>query len=49
MNIVNFCNLNYNLKKNIIKRGENDYLNSKNKDQIILLDIREEDEESNND
>ena len=46
---LNFCNLNYNLKKNIIKRGENDYLNSKNKDQIILLDIREEDEESNND
>ena len=42
---LNFCNLNYNLKKNIIKRGEKDYIDSIVPQSMPLDDLFEDNSE----
>ena len=45
---LNFCKLNYNLRKNIIKRGEIDYVNSSVSEPIPLCDIIDDDNDNDN-
>ena len=45
---LNFCNFNYNLRRNIIKRGEEDvHINKKSHQLYNIIDDEEDDESEN--